>query len=64
MVETKMLISSFISDADKGETLFSADIKYLCLASPMTTPEYMKVTSELLNSFFRFSGVTLQKVLG
>ena len=43
MLETKILINSTISDAHKGARFMSTDIKDFFLASPMQTPEYMRV---------------------
>ena len=44
MVETKILLNSAISDAGKGAKFFIADIKYSFLVSPITKPEYTKVS--------------------
>ena len=43
LLETKLLINSTISDADKGAKFLSADLKDYFLGSPMVKPEYMKV---------------------
>ena len=43
MMETKILINSVISDASEGARFISLDLKDFYLASPMLTPEYMKV---------------------
>ena len=44
MLETKILVNSVIPDAEKGARFFSLDLKDYFLASPMKTPEYMKVS--------------------
>ena len=43
LLETKVLINSTISDANKGAKFMTADIKDYFLATPMDKPEYMKV---------------------
>ena len=43
LLETKVLLNSTISDADKGARFMSADIKDHFLAIPMRDPEYMRV---------------------
>ena len=43
LLETKVLINSTISDASKGARFMGADISDYFLATPMKTPEYMKV---------------------
>ena len=43
MVETKLLVNSVISDAEKGARFMSADLKDFFLATPMAGNEYMKV---------------------
>ena len=43
LLETKILLNSTISDADKGARFMSADIKDHFLATPMENPEYMRV---------------------
>ena len=43
LMETKVILNSTISDAHRGARFLTADIKDFFLASPMTTPEYMKV---------------------
>lgn len=43
MLETKILLNSVISDAPQGARFISLDLKDYFLASPMKTPEYMKV---------------------
>ncbi len=43
LLETKILLNSVISDADKGARFMSADLKDHFLASPMERPEYMKI---------------------
>ena len=43
LLETKILINSVISDADKGARFMCADIKDHFLATPMDQPEYMRV---------------------
>ena len=43
LIDTKLLLNSVISDADKGARFISADLKNHFLASPMERPEYMRV---------------------
>ena len=43
LLETKLLINSTISDADKGAWLFSCDLKDFFLKTYMTKPEYMRL---------------------
>ena len=43
LLETKLIINSTISDADKGARFMSADLKDYFLGSPMLRPEFMKV---------------------
>lgn len=43
LLETKILLNSTISDAHRGAKFLSADLKDFFLASPMRSPEYMKV---------------------
>ena len=43
MLETKILINSVISDADKGARFMTMDIKDHFLATPMKKPEYMRI---------------------
>ena len=43
LTKTKILLNSVISDADKGARFLSADLKDFFLATPMESPEYMKV---------------------
>ena len=43
LLETKILLSSVISDAHKGARFMSLDLKEYFLATPMERPEYMKV---------------------
>ena len=43
LLETKILLNSTISDAEKGARFLSCDLKDFFLASPMNKPEYMKV---------------------
>ena len=43
LLETKILLNSVISDADKGARFMCVDIKDHFLATPMDDPEYMKV---------------------
>ena len=42
-METKILVTSTISDASDGAHFMSADIKEYFLANPMAQAEYMKV---------------------
>ena len=46
LVETKLLINSTISDAQKGARFMSANLKDFFLATPMNGEEYMKVQSQ------------------
>ena len=41
MLETKILLNSVISDAQKGARFMSADIKNYFLATPIQKPEFM-----------------------
>ena len=43
MLETKILLSSIISDSEQGERLMIFDIKYFFLATPMLPHKYMKM---------------------
>ena len=43
LLETKILLNSTISDANKGARFMSLDIKDHFLATPMRDPEYMRV---------------------
>ena len=43
LLETKILVNSVISDAKDGARFFSCDLKDFFLATPMKTPEYMKI---------------------
>ena len=43
LLETKILLNSVISDADKGARFMCADIKDHFLATPIDHPEYMRV---------------------
>ena len=43
LLETKILLNSVISDANKGARFMCADIKDHFLTTPMDEPEYMKV---------------------
>jgi hypothetical protein len=42
-LETKLLLNSTISDADKGARFLCADLKDHLLASPMKNAEYMRI---------------------
>ena len=44
LLETKVLLNSTISDANKGARFMSLDIKDHFLATPMRDPEYMRVS--------------------
>ena len=44
MIETKLLINSTISDADKGARFATLDLKDMFLHTKMDNPEYMKVS--------------------
>ena len=43
LLETKIILNSTISDAERGAKFVTADIKDYFLATPMSRPEYMKV---------------------
>ena len=43
LLETKILINSVVSDAKMGARFFSLDLKDFFLASPMKSPEYMRI---------------------
>ena len=43
LLETKLIINSTISDADKGARFLCADLKDHFLASPMKDPEFMRI---------------------
>ena len=43
LLETKLLLNSTISDAQKGARFMSLDLKDFFLVTPMMKPEYMKV---------------------
>jgi len=43
LLETKLILNSVISDADKGARFLTADVKDFFLAMPMQKPEFMKV---------------------
>ena len=54
--DIKLLLNSVISDSDKGARLLTLDLKDHFLASPMQTPEYMKipqkyVPSDIINKY-------------
>ena len=44
LIETKLVLNSVISDADKGARFMSADLKDFFLCSYMNTPEYMRIS--------------------
>ena len=48
LLETKLLVNSVISDADKNARFACCDIKDFFLASPMTSPEYMRIHRKYL----------------
>ena len=48
LLETKILITSTISDASKGARFMSLDLKDFFLATPMIHPEYMTVPFKFL----------------
>ena len=48
MLETKILLNSVISDARHGAKFMSADLKDFFLATPMSTPEYMRLQMKLI----------------
>ena len=41
--DTKVLLNSVISKASKGARFMICDLKYFFLATPMESPEYMKI---------------------
>ena len=43
LLETKLLLNSVISDAQKGARFSCADLKDFFLATPMDRPEYMRI---------------------
>ena len=43
LLETKVLINSVISDSNQGARFACCDIKDFFLASPMSSPEFMKI---------------------
>ena len=43
LLETKLILNSTISDADKGARFLCADLKDHFLATPMKDPEYMRI---------------------
>jgi hypothetical protein len=43
LLETKLILNSTISDADKGARFLCADLKDHFLASPMKDPEFMRI---------------------
>jgi len=43
LLETKLLLNSIISDADKGARFLSLDLKDFFLCSTMSVPEYMRI---------------------
>ena len=43
LLETKIIINSTISDADRGAKFMTSDLKDYYLGSPMSKPEFMKV---------------------
>ena len=43
LLETKVMLNSVISDADKGARFMSCDLKDFFLATPMKHPEYMRI---------------------
>ena len=43
LLDTKILFNSVISEAKDGARFASCDLKYFFLASPMSSPEYMKI---------------------
>ena len=50
LVETKMLLNSVISDADKGARFMCVDMKDHFLATPMDDPEHMKVQYKYISN--------------
>ena len=48
LIETKLIISSTISDAHKGARFMAADLKDFFLKTPMPHPEYMKIQRKYL----------------
>ena len=43
LLETKLLLNSVFSDANKGATFMSCNLKYFSLATVMKDPDYIKV---------------------
>ena len=48
LLETKLVLNSVISDSDKGACFMTLDLKDHFLASPMQTPEYMKIPQKYI----------------
>ena len=53
LLETKILLNSIISDADKGAQFMSADIKDHFLATPMDHPEFIQVNYKYIPNDIR-----------
>ena len=43
LLDTKIILNSFISQASKGARFLSCDLKDFFLTTPMATSEYMKI---------------------
>ena len=48
LLETKLLLNNVISDSDKGARMMTLDHKDHFLATPMQTPEYMKIPQKYI----------------
>ena len=48
LLETKIMLNSVITDAKKGAKLVTCDLKDFFLATPMDTPEFMKIPIKVI----------------
>jgi hypothetical protein len=53
LLETKLIINSTISDAQKGARFMCADLKDHFLAAPMKDPEYMRIKYKYFSATIR-----------
>ena len=49
MIDTKIIVNSVISDANKGARFLGADLKDFFLGSKMDKPEYMRIPFEIFH---------------
>ena len=49
MIDTKLMVNSVISDANKGARFLGADLKDFFLGSNMTNPEYMRIPLDIFS---------------